>query len=171
MNTKRFIAIALILILVFALTACSISVNSSGGDTTSPTPESTPPPSEEPTPTPPPWGPLTAEFLALLATRNYYIKSDSISTASIGSDGDITPESDPLLAEYARQDDVYASMYSYLGYSDVLYTAMHHIFEDNKFYSINHDLKRTCIYDNGDTDASDDSNDVFPVSSMEFRNR
>jgi len=132
-------------------------------------PENTPAPPEEPTPPPPPWGPLTAEFLALLDTRNYYIKSESVPGGSIGSDGDITPKPDPLLDERARQDDAYAIAYSDIDYDEYWgYKIMHHVIKDNKFYSISHSLKRILVDDNVDMDSEVASFEAFPVSSMEF---
>jgi len=111
------------------------------------------------------WGPLAAEFLDLLATRNYYLKFYSTG-ASMDPDGDVTVEPDPIIFEFARQDDVYAYAASDTWDEDKLFLHLVHI--DNRMYSIKHE-KRLIIIDEFDwLDASDDKDDFFPVSYMEF---
>ena len=183
MNTKKLIVIALTLTLAFALAAC-------GGNDPAPPPEDTPgatetpatpeppkttedpPPGapEDPTPPEPVWGPLTAEFLDLLAGRNYYIYIQyQYVTADSDSDIELGPYPSDLgwamgQAEVARQDDMYAQ----IGYPPLVGDVKtHSVFKDNKRYVIIHKDKRIVEHEYPRVSA-DDSLDVFPVSLMSY---
>ena len=178
MNTKRLIVIALTMILAFALAAC-------GSNDPAPPPEDTPVVTETPattetpedptpgapeeppiTPEPTRWGPLAAEFLDLLASRNYYLKYDLLD-ASISPDGDVTIKPDePMPFHCARQDDAYASAATdpFGEYSLI----MHVVQKDNKDYYINHAKGVVSVSEPEKANSSDDKLDTFPVSYMEF---
>jgi len=164
---KWWFALVSVLALTFAFTAC-------GSDDPDPLPEDTPAVTEAPTEPedPPPsepeetrWGPLAAEFLDLLATRNYHLKYH-MTDASIDPDGDVTTKPDPFINECARQDDVYASAASDTWSEDELFAHMVH--KDNKVYYINHAMGVIQVYEPKEADASNDIEDAFPVSHMEF---
>jgi len=130
-----------------------------------PADENDDPPEDPPiTPEATKWGPLAAEFLDLLATRNYYLKYD-VTGASMGPEGDVTIAPDPFLSECARQDDVYAYVYSYPEFEKIF---IHEVRKDNKIYSIDHEKGVILVDEPKGTDASDDKDDFFPVSCMEF---
>jgi len=177
--TNKLITAALTLVLVFALAAC-------GGEP-EPPPEETPvatetpstpeapedPPSEAPEETPitpeeTRWGPLAAEFMDQLASRNYFLKYDMMD-ASMGPDGDVTITIDqmPIAFLSARQDDAYASavLDTYIDEESLF---MHYVLKDNKDYSIQHQKRVISVYEPEEADSSDDVKDIFPVSYMEF---
>ena len=174
--------VCICIIMIFVLSACNGAANDEDellivvsdppteeADTPS-TPDDPPADEDDDPPEAPPeatrWGPLAAGFLDLLATRNYYLKYD-LTGASIGPDGDVTikPE-DPMTFHCARQDDAYASAASdpFGDYSLI----MHVVQKGNKDYYINHTKGVISVNESEKADSSDDKDDTFPVSYMEF---
>ena len=156
MNTKRFISMAFILVLAFALTVCGSSGYAGGGSAASPAP-----------------GPLTADFIALLAGRNYYIKLQvaDIFTGDAQSDIGIPPiPSDWAIkwhrVETARQDDLYAWIRRF-STDKKNEPSQHTIDKGDKKYGINHMFKNINVWELP-TSSADDSRDFFPVSRMCF---
>jgi len=194
---KRVLAISII-IMVMLLSLLIASCGSFGSVIEEPTPEPEPEPTPTATPEPTPEtvadeleeideeakdeeeeevntpeaptpGPLTADFIALLASRNYYVKFEQ--SAEVTED----PESDiEVTIKYAdgvwtwmeatRQNDVFAyTRY----YSNNQQAVAHNIYIDYKRYSIRHDVKKITIYESS-IESADDSGDFLPVSLMYY---
>jgi len=192
---KRFLAILVVMVMLLSLliAGCDsfdpVTEEPTPEPEPAPTPTATPEPTPEPvvdeleeideeeeeeeeeliTPETPTSGPLTADFIALLASRNYYIKFDQ--SADVTED----PESDIEVTfkyedgvwtwmEATRQNDVFAytRYYSYNQQS-----VAHNIYIDYKRYSIKHDVKKITIYESS-IESADDSGDFLPVSLMYY---